>query len=332
MLRKLLVILIILTCNTMYAQTITGVVYDSKTQEPLLGASVYFEGTTIGGITDEQGKFVLHAKKNSTSQIIVSYLGYKDAILNPTDTGERPIKVFLIPKAESLSEVVVTANPLFTRAQLLKAFKTQFLGTTKGGRACKILNEEVLDFYYDTDKHQLLVSADEVIRIENPYLGYEIRFRMYDCKIRYFSKSIAVTEIRQSYYAGTSFFIDKKEGISKYKKRRQNVYEGSSLHFVRTMAMEQWDSEEFVLYKKGFPVYPKTHVIVTDTLGIKKVRLKAPLSIVYKKKRQSAIQTKYDFYTIDGFGNAYPPDALIYNGEMGLQRMGDSLPLDYGLD
>lgn len=315
--------------GSLSAQTVSGTVYDSVTKEPLLGASVYFEGTTIGGITNEQGKFSLYSEITSTSQLIVSYLGYTDVVLSLS--GNKPLTVYLIPKEESLDEVVVTASPLFTRKELLAAFRTQFLGTTKAGQSCEILNEEALRLYYNASKKQLIVKANEVLRVKNPYLGYEIRFRLYDCKISYFSKSIKSYDVRQSYYAGTSFFIDEKKDIRKYKKRRQQVYEGSSLHFMRTVATETWDQEDFVIYKKGLPVYPKTHFRVSDTLGIKKVQLTDPVAVLYNKKKRSDIRSKHTYYTIDGFGNFNPPDALIFSGLMGRQRLGDALPLDYGL-
>ncbi|MFT5892197.1 MAG: hypothetical protein ACI9Y7_002307 [Dokdonia sp.] len=327
--KKHLYILCFLFYGTLSAQTISGTVYDSVTKEPLLGASVYFEGTTIGGITNEQGKFILYTKKSSMSQLVVTYLGYTDAVL--TLSGNRPLTVFLIPKEESLDEVVVIATPLFTREQLLTAFRAQFLGTTKAGMSCKILNEDALKLYYNASKKQLIVSANEIVRVKNPYLGYEIRFRLYECKISYFSKSIKPYDVRQSYYAGTSFFIDQKKDIRKYRKRRQDVYEGSSLHFMRTVATEKWDEEDFVIYKKGLPVYPKTHFIVSDTLGIKKVQLTDPVAILYDKKKRSNVRPKHTHYTIDGFGNFYPPDALVFSGLMGQQRLGDALPLDYGL-
>ncbi|MEP0264771.1 carboxypeptidase-like regulatory domain-containing protein [Dokdonia sp.] len=327
--KQLLGICFLFLYGAVCAQTIRGTVYDSKTKEPLLGASVYFEGTTIGGITDEDGNFTLYTEKSSTSQLVVSYLGYKDAIRTPS--GEKPITVFLIAKEESLDEVIVTAKPLFTREQLLIAFRAQFLGTTKAGMSCEILNEDALKLHYNASQKQLIASSGEILRVKNPYLGYEIRFRLYECKISYFSKSIAPFDVQQSFYAGTSFFIDEKKDVRKYKKRRQEVYEGSSLHFMRTVATEQWDQEDFTIYKKGFPVYPKTHFVVSDTLGIKKVQLTDPVAILYDKKKRSDVRAKYTHYTIDGFGNFYPPDALIFSGVMGRQRLGDALPLDYGL-
>lgn len=315
--------------GSLYAQSVSGIVYDGVTKEPLLGASVYFEGTTIGGITNEQGKFSLYTEITSTSQLVVTYLGYTDVVLNAS--GKKPLTIYLLPKEESLDEVVVTATPLFTREQMLIAFRAQFLGRTKAGQSCKILNEDALRLRYNASKKQLIVSSNEILRVKNPYLGYEIRFRLYDCKISYFRKSLSPFDVQQSYYAGTSFFIDEKKDVRRYKKRRQEVYEGSSLHFMRTVATEKWDEEDFTIYKKGLPAYPKTHFIVSDTLGIKKVQLTDPVAILYDKKKRSDIRAKYTHYTIDGFGNFYPPDALVFSGLMGQQRLGDALPLDYGL-
>lgn len=315
--------------GSLYAQSVSGIVYDGVTKEPLLGASVYFEGTTIGGITNEQGKFSLYTEITSTSQLVVTYLGYTDVVLNASE--KKPLTIYLLPKEESLDEVVVTATPLFTREQMLTAFRAQFLGRTKAGQSCEILNEDALRLRYNASKKQLIVSSNEILRVKNPYLGYEIRFRLYDCKISYFRKSLSPFDVQQSYYAGTSFFIDEKKDVRRYKKRRQEVYEGSSLHFMRTVATEKWDEEDFTIYKKGLPAYPKTHFIVSDTLGIKKVQLTDPVAILYDKKKRSDIRAKYTHYTIDGFGNFYPPDALVFSGLMGQQRLGDALPLDYGL-
>jgi len=312
MIKSFLGICFLFLYGAINAQTIRGTVYDGQTKKPLLGASVYFE-----------------VDKNSTAQMVISYLGYQDIVFPLPDKDV--IDVYLKPKAESLSEVVVTANPPFTRKQLLAAFRKQFLGNTKGGRSCKILNEHALYLYYDTAKNQIRVSADEVLRIENPYLGYEIRFRLYECKIDYFKKSISEFDVQQSFYAGTSFFIDKEDDSKKHKKRRKEVYQGSSLHLMRTIITEQWDSEKFTFYKRQFPADPKQYFVLNDTLGIKKVTLLHPLSVLYKKRKQSAIRTNYDSFTIDGFGNSYPPDALVYSGIMGAQRIGDALPLDYGL-
>jgi transcription elongation factor GreA len=49
-------------CGSLRAQDLRGVVRDAENQ-PLVGASVYWAGTTIGASTDAQGAFLLHRVK-----------------------------------------------------------------------------------------------------------------------------------------------------------------------------------------------------------------------------------------------------------------------------
>ena len=44
---------------TLAQRTITGKVTDGQTKDPLVGASVLVKGTTIGNITDLDGKYSL---------------------------------------------------------------------------------------------------------------------------------------------------------------------------------------------------------------------------------------------------------------------------------
>ena len=74
-------ILLLLACLVsgfpLFAQGIRvkGIVYEEETREPLPYASVYFEGTTIGTETDEQGRFELEANLSS-AQLSAALLGY----------------------------------------------------------------------------------------------------------------------------------------------------------------------------------------------------------------------------------------------------------------
>ncbi|NER12622.1 hypothetical protein GWK08_04160 [Leptobacterium flavescens] len=321
--------LLLFSVFTSFAQTVSGYVFDNVTKEPLLGASVYFDGTTIGTITNEEGRFTLELEKKITSPLIVSYVGYNDVFLESV-WDQKDIKVGMKPKAVSLKEVVLRADP-FSRAQKLKAFKEQFLGNTRAGRGCEILNEDAIHLAYDVSKKQLIASADEAIIIKNSYLGYELRFRLSDCAVTYFSRSLDPQEVHQTFYLGTSFFIDKQEGVAKYEKRREKVYLGSSLHLMRTAARQEWETEKFVLFKGSFSIRPENYFRVSDSLGMKKVSLPLKLNVLYKKSRQSAIFPKYKYYFIDDYGNFYPPDAVSFSGDMGAKRTGDLLPLDYGL-
>lgn len=55
--------------------TVSGIVFDSR-REPLAGASVLIPGTTIGAITDTQGRYSITVPNGATS-LQFNYLGYK---------------------------------------------------------------------------------------------------------------------------------------------------------------------------------------------------------------------------------------------------------------
>lgn len=51
------ILLFSLNCQILNAQTVSGIIKDAKTNEALFGATVVIKGTTIGGLTDIDGKF-----------------------------------------------------------------------------------------------------------------------------------------------------------------------------------------------------------------------------------------------------------------------------------
>ena len=56
--------------------TVTGIVLDSLTQEPLPSATVYINGTTQGTTTDNGGRFELKDVSFPTT-VVFSFVGYK---------------------------------------------------------------------------------------------------------------------------------------------------------------------------------------------------------------------------------------------------------------
>ncbi len=81
---------------------LTGVVVD-ETGVPVIGANVLVKGTTMGIITDVDGKFILKVPANST--LVVSFIGYKTVEIKP---GKRNhVSVELVEDTEHLEEVVI---------------------------------------------------------------------------------------------------------------------------------------------------------------------------------------------------------------------------------
>ena len=80
---------------------IKGTIVESKTGEPVIGASVKVKGTKLAAVTDLNGEFELNTHANATLQI--SYVGFKETEVKASNG----MKISLEEDTESLEEVVV---------------------------------------------------------------------------------------------------------------------------------------------------------------------------------------------------------------------------------
>lgn len=92
--------------------SVTGILLGAETREPLIGAAVFEKQTKTGTATNENGQFLLENLPEGNCQIIISYLGFEDKILEniaikhgeTLDLGY----VELIEKQLTLKEITVT--------------------------------------------------------------------------------------------------------------------------------------------------------------------------------------------------------------------------------
>jgi len=85
---------------------IRGKVLDAQTNEPLPYVNVTFKNTTQGTITSEKGEFFLESR-TATDTLIVSFVGYKPAMLRVKKGVYQEVSVNLEPEAIELEAVVV---------------------------------------------------------------------------------------------------------------------------------------------------------------------------------------------------------------------------------
>lgn len=99
-----LLLITLLGTTTLLAQQrdIRGQVVDEN-DDPVIGVSVAVENTTIGTLTDIDGKFNINISSN-VKQLVFSYIGYE---IQKVDVSSN-MKVKLVPKSEMLDAVVVT--------------------------------------------------------------------------------------------------------------------------------------------------------------------------------------------------------------------------------
>jgi FtsP/CotA-like multicopper oxidase with cupredoxin domain len=92
--------------------TITGVVRDAKTGQPIPGATVIVEGTRVTGITSSTGGYRLSDAPSGTRTLRVRRLGYQPQTVSVTvpDAGVVTVDVILGQAATQLDEIVTTAT------------------------------------------------------------------------------------------------------------------------------------------------------------------------------------------------------------------------------
>ena len=86
---------------------VTGVVVDADTDEPIIGASVLVKGTTIGTITDLDGKYEITNIPAGSKSLQVSYVGMRTVEVPITTSAAQ--KIVMHPDAQVIDEVVVVA-------------------------------------------------------------------------------------------------------------------------------------------------------------------------------------------------------------------------------
>lgn len=105
--KKLFLLLVTILSVALYSsaqtRTVTGVVIDGESAEPLVGASVVPVGSTAGVVSDADGRFSI-VIDSKVKEIKFSYIGMQDAVLPVEDF----MNVALQPKSETLETLVVT--------------------------------------------------------------------------------------------------------------------------------------------------------------------------------------------------------------------------------
>src|SRR5258706_2258556 len=111
-----LILLILIFSNLSFAQTgsIVGEVKDADNAETLIGANVSVEGTSLGAVTDLDGKYRIDQLVPKTYSIKISYVGYDSKTISGVEvkSGEAVTLNVTISTANSntLQEVVVTGD------------------------------------------------------------------------------------------------------------------------------------------------------------------------------------------------------------------------------
>jgi outer membrane receptor protein involved in Fe transport len=92
---------------------IAGKIIDRKTGEELIGVSVQIEGTSIGAVTDFEGKYLIAGVTPGRYSLIVSYISYNKKVISGVEVKAKDVtsvNVSMEEQTKDLNEVVVTAE------------------------------------------------------------------------------------------------------------------------------------------------------------------------------------------------------------------------------
>jgi len=183
--RKLALLSFFLLATTaLFAQptVVTGSVIDARTNEPLPFVSVKFNGTSIGGPTNNDGKYTI-STDNPVKQIKVSFIGYKDVLMNIKQGVSQTVNVRLVPVASQLEEVVV-----------------------KSGKKPKYRNK-------DNPAVELIRKVIENKEKNRPQAYDYVEYKEYD-KMQFSLANVSSTLSQKKFFRKYAFVIDNRDSTS----------------------------------------------------------------------------------------------------------------------
>jgi hypothetical protein len=261
--------------------TLSGRVLDAKTNQPVMFASVYINGTTKGTNTTEKGTFVL---KNVAipCELVVSHISYNLKVL-PVKNEMTDLIIELTERSIQLADVDVQGENL--RKENSYYFIKWFFESNKWGQSARLLNDSVLIYkhykeswidsiqskasrkYVDTTvldfkwckdsmcytystNTGFLVNSKGPLLIELQLLGYRLRL-----DLLYFDvHESELANAKECEYLGLYYYdtIPPKNArmARKIDTNRKMVYYNSPLHFLRSLATQTLESNGFKIFEQ----------------------------------------------------------------------------------
>lgn len=347
----LLILLTLLVALYSEAQICKGRVLEEATGKPAIYVNIFLDGSNIGTVSDSTGRFTFDTQGHFSLPLIVSSIGFETMKFNNNYIKDSLI-IYLKKKDYELEEVHISAQNQKFRKKYLKVFEKEFLGDTKNGKQCEIINPNVLHPFFNKETKVLHVNASQPIRIINPNLGY---------KIIYLLKSFKQSKEGIN-YSGYSLFIDveqeKKRQKRKIEANRESAFLYSRMHFIRCLYKGDLKYTCFKLADNLRNVIKTDDVVFKTTNVAKEICYDKVLMLYfepdarqpymgYSKEKGKWVWSsdvldaretgKYSWFIlneecvqIESYGY-YNPESITWYGDISAFRVGDLLPYNYNV-
>ncbi|SDS87891.1 CarboxypepD_reg-like domain-containing protein [Mucilaginibacter mallensis] len=222
---------------------ITGKVTRIDSKAPVPQANVFLSNSTAGTATNEEGSFTLSGLKPGQYTLVVTIVGYEDYTQSVL-VGKEPIKlnIELATRNTLLHEVVISTDADWKKnyAQFVK----DFIGTDDNAKYCVVMNPHAVTLVYHRSQQDLEAYTDDFLVVENHALGYRVKFLVKEFNSSKLSHIIS--------YSGERLFEPlpgNKKQQEEWKKKREEAYYGSPMHFYRSLYTDKLGDEGFQMYR-----------------------------------------------------------------------------------
>lgn len=293
-------ILLFFVVSISFAQVkIGGFVVDEQ-NNPIPFANIMFTGSSIGTVSDENGKFYLESDKNY-DQIMVSFLGFENKLVT-VKSRDFNLRITLIEEASALSEVVIYAgktkkkgNPAIAILEKVWAKKRQ--------------NGVYLFDQYQYEKYEKLEfdmnNVDSAMIKSKFFKGMEFVFKGIDTS-RFTGKAFLPIFINESVY---KTYGKNKDGYKKREDLTANKNSGFSsnqnvIAFIKDLYVD------YDIYSSYIKIFDKSFVSpISKAAGVSTynyvladsayINNKWCYNILYYPRRKGELTFKGDFWVND---------------------------------
>ena len=316
--------------------TISGVVVDQVTREPIMAANVYISNTLWGSATDTDGYYQIKSVPPGIHELVVSIVGYQfeSKMVLIVEDSSLLQNFSLKPLIYETESTEVVGDIPKDWLDNLEVFKKYFLGRSVFAEECIIKNAEVLEFK-NPSSQVLQAYTDIPLVIENHALGFVINTILMDFKADQIVN-------RWEWSVKPAFTEMESNGSGQRKIWEQNRLEaflGSREHFLISTINRELEDQGFTVYEVDYPgkrsaLRESIHTVLPyeDILkkGNKKeeviLHFKSYLCVIHNYDKISWIRLNYPEVTIGPSGNPQEFNPFEVYGYWAEYGMGSALP------
>ena len=239
-------------------QSISGIITDINTSQPVEYANVYIQGSTSGTVSNKDGYFEFESDKLH-GQLIISHVSYETSVIELSNSQKSGLLIALNPRIYDFIPVSIESKD--QRLGNLKHFREEFLGSDYWGNHATIENDSVLvfsvEYYSDTITNRSLRESIKKFEAKATYpltisltkLGYTLQYDL----VRYIEKDDPVLgKIISS--SGYSYFTPMRDASFRKQRniirKRIRAYYYSPQHFIRSLYNNRLKENGYLIHEE----------------------------------------------------------------------------------